>query len=288
MFSHSFIAALFTLTLAGVAQAQPAQAPGAAGEQPQGPALKLQDGPVEGALGDVATLKVPEGYRFADKSQMPLVNKLTGNLHNPRDVGALIAKEGWLVFFSFNDVGYVKDDDRDDLDADKLLDTFKEAEGPANQERQRMGFEPMYVVGWETPPFYDPKTNNLTWALKNRVGTADTFNVNHEVRLLGRHGAMSVTLVASPEELAGAVEVLGGLLEGFRFNPGKSYAEYVQGDKVAAYGLSGLVLGGGALAAAKTGLLGKLGKFIKFIVIGVAAAVGGAFKWFGRRMKGEV
>ena len=74
---------------------------------------------------------------------------------------------------------------------------------------------------------------------------------------------MSAVLVASPEKLEAATQRLNGMLQNFRFNEGQRYAEYVQGDKIAEYGLAGLVLGGGLVAAGKMGLLAKLGKFIK-------------------------
>lgn len=273
------------------ALAQPAESPAVAPADPAQPKLQVQSGPMSGALADVATVKVPEGFGFVDKSQMPLFNKLTGNLDNPKDLGAIIAEGGWLVFFTWDPIGYVKDDEKDELDADGMLETFKEGNEMANEERRRQGFDPLYTVGWETPPFYDAKTNNLTWALRNRSGEATgdeaRYNINHEVRLLGRDGVMAATLVGDPEAIPQALPKLASILEGFAFNPGKTYAEYRQGDKIAQYGLTGLVLGGGALLAAKTGLFSQLGKFIKLIVVGAIAGVAGLAKLFKRRFNGQ-
>ncbi|MBI5496371.1 MAG: DUF2167 domain-containing protein [Deltaproteobacteria bacterium] len=249
-------------------------------EEAQEPAVKLAKGPLSGALGDIATIKVPEGYRFAGKSQMAMVNKLTGNLDNPDDIGAIFG-EGWVVFFNWQDIGYVKDDDKGALDADKLMESFKDREEPANDARREQGLEPMFIVGWHTRPHYDTRTNNLTWAIAQEIGEKrEDKNLNHEVRLLGRRGVVSATLAAGPERLDSAIKELDGLLAGFTFNSGSTYGEYRQGDKLATYGLAGLVLGGGAVLAAKSGLLAKLGKFIKVIVLGVAALVGGIVKMF--------
>jgi uncharacterized membrane-anchored protein len=56
---------------------------------------------------------------------------------------------------------------------------------------------------------------------------------------------------------------------------GQKYSEFKSGDKVAAYGLSALVLGGAGVMAAKMGLFAKLGvilgKFWKGIVFGLIA-----------------
>ncbi len=260
-------------------------APLAHAEEPapdEGPSLRFERGPGTGTLGDVATVKIPEKFAFVDKSQMPLFNKLTGNLDNPQDIGALVSPDRWMIFFSWDPIGFVKDDEKDQLDEKELLKSFKDHESDANERRRKEGFEPMYIVGWETAPFYDATTHNLTWALRFRsgeqTGDAARYAINHEVRLLGRYGAMSAILVAPPDGLQAAVKELGPILSGFSFKAGSRYAEYRQGDKIAEYGLTGLVLGGGVLVAAKTGLLAQLGKFIKLIVVGGIAAVAGIYK----------
>jgi uncharacterized membrane-anchored protein len=60
------------------------------------------------------------------------------------------------------------------------------------------------------------------------------------------------------------------LLKGFAYQKEESYAAFSKGDKIATYGLTGLIVGGGLLAAAKTGLLAKLWKPILagLVVIG--------------------
>ena len=57
-----------------------------------------------------------------------------------------------------------------------------------------------------------------------------------------------------------AVPDFDKLLAGFEFATGNRYAEWVKGDKVAAYGLTALVAGGVGAAAVKSGALGKLWK----------------------------
>ena len=73
------------------------------------------------------------------------------------------------------------------------------------------------------------------------------------------------------------------LIAGFHFQSGQTYAEYRKGDKVAEYGLTALVLGGGAVLAAKSGLFAVIakffGKFLKLIIVG-AIALGAVIKKF--------
>ena len=63
---------------------------------------------------------------------------------------------------------------------------------------------------------------------------------------------------------------------------GQQYAEWRSGDKVAAYGLTGLITGGAAVAAAKTGLLAKLAaglaKMGKLVILALIAVAGGIWK----------
>jgi uncharacterized membrane-anchored protein len=187
------------------------------------------------------------------------------------------------MIFEFDDIGYVKDADKESIDADDLIAQFRAGIEPGNEMRREQGLEELRQVDWSDPPFYDPETNNLTW------GQSLTFDsgvsINYDIRLLGRNGVMSSTLVASPETYKGAVPSIKQLLTGYQFNEGARYAEWKPGDKVAAVGLAGLV-GGGALAiGAKTGLLGKLGvliakggKAIILLVIALFAGIASVFK----------
>ena len=105
--------------------------------------------------------------------------------------------------------------------------------------------------------------------------------VNHNIRLLGRHGYMSVVLVADRSTLDTFKPEVDNLISNFSFAKGKSYAEWVKGDKVAKYGLTALIAGGTATVAAKTGILKILAKYAKIIllaVIGFVAALWGRIK----------
>lgn len=268
------------------AAAQPGPGEPAADDVAEPPPFDAQPGPIQGKIGDVAVVDVPEGFAFVEASQMPKLNAATGNLHNPNDLGAVLSRDGSIVFFTWEDVGYVKDDDKEKLDADELMESFKESEGPSNEARKEKGYPAVFIEGWAKKPYYDQSSNHLTWALRNRSEDASgerSAGINHNVRLLGRRGVMSAVLVASPEKLEAATQQLNGMLKNFRFNEGQRYAEYVQGDKIAEYGLTGLVLGGGLVAAGKMGLLAKLGKFIKVIAVAVVAAVGALYRWITGR-----
>lgn len=97
------------------------------------------------------------------------------------------------------------------------------------------------------------RTHNLTWAVQANSGIEGPI-VNHSVRLLGRGGMMHADLVTDPEQMATAMGAFNEVVSSHTFLPGRRYAEWVEGDKVAAYGLTALVAGGAGAVAMKTGI----------------------------------
>jgi uncharacterized membrane-anchored protein len=143
----------------------------------------------------------------------------------------------------------------------------------------------MHVDDWVEKPHYDVTTHNLVWGLSAHDDDGGHV-VNYNVRLLGRHGYMSITLVESPEGFAAARDGFTKLLGGFGYVSGGRYAEYVSGDRLAEVGLAALVAGGAGAAAAKLGLFGKLGKLIaasgKAILVFVLAAFAAVRRFLAR------
>jgi uncharacterized membrane-anchored protein len=147
----------------------------------------------------------------------------------------------------------------------------------------------MQIIGWAVPPAYNTTTKRLEWA--TLFESQSERGVNFFTKILGRHGVTSVVLVASPDEQTESVADLNRVLTGYDFNSGERYAEYKPGDKVAEYGLTGLILGGAVAAAAKAGLLKGFWKVIvgfaaaawKLIAAAVVAMVAGIKSMFSRK-----
>jgi uncharacterized membrane-anchored protein len=244
--------------------------------------LNWQDGPTLVSLGQVAQLQVPAGYVFLGAEDTKTLMEQMGNVSDGSELGMVTgASEDstWFVIFEQRDIGYVRDDDKDDIDAEAILESIREGTEEANKIRAERGIPGIHVVGWQTPPRYDETTNNLTWAILGRDEEGGDV-VNFNVRLLGRQGFVSASLVEDAAQIAAARPHLDLLLGGFGYKTGYKYAEFREGDKIAQYGLAALVVGGAGAAAAKAGLLGALGKLIakggKLIivfVIAVAAAI---------------
>jgi uncharacterized membrane-anchored protein len=258
--------------------------------------IEWHTGPYVAKLGTVAEINIPAGYQFADAAGARRFMELTHNPPSDQEVGIVTPippakddkdskksddaqgtdNEFWFVLFDFDSTGYVKDDEKKSIDADKLFESMKKGTEEENEARKQRGWTAFHLTSWQTKPFYDETTNNLTWAT---LGTSDDpkegQTVNYSTRALGRRGLMSVDLVLDPSQIATVVPKFKGLMTGFSFEAGSRYADFVKGDKVAEYGLTALIAGGAAAVALKTGFFAKLlalgAGLWKVIVVGFAA-----------------
>ena len=251
------------------------------------------DGPAKAPVGSLAELDVPQYYHWVDKAHISEFMKSLGNIPRDSELGALIGdregKDQWFALFEFDDVGYIKDASSEKLDADELIKSIKEGNEEANEERKRQGYATLEVIGWGKAPFYNPDTQRLEWSVLAR--DSGTEIVNYKTRILGKSGVMSVVLVCDAASVDRVMPDFQKALEGYRFVTGEKYAEWKEGDKVAAIGLAALVLGG---VAAKTGFLAKFAKFFIYalkymwkLVLVAIAAIGAAIKKFFEWVSGK-
>ncbi|HEY4221981.1 MAG TPA: DUF2167 domain-containing protein [Myxococcota bacterium] len=253
-------------------------------EDERAKAMGLKEGPLVGEMG-VASVKVAEGQVFTDGNGAKKWAQLTTNPISGKEIGLMGLKNGALVLFEFDDVGYVKDDEKNDLNADDLLKSIKEGTDNDNAERQKAGLPPLNILGWEQKPAYNEQAHALEWCVRAESGGTPSYNFN--TRLLGRRGVVAVTLMfGGSNTLNDVLPEFRAALAGFSFKQGETYSEYKSGDKLAEYGLAALVAGGGVALAAKSGLLAKLGVLVakggKAIFLALAAAAGAVGKFFQR------
>jgi uncharacterized membrane-anchored protein len=284
MLRVAVVTALSALLLVGNVSAQEVEAESASSEEDAAAAAyqaKLAEldwvkGPTSVSISDNSKMTLPEGYVFLNAAETSKFEEMNQNLSSGKEV--LVAPESleWAAYFVFEDEGYVKDDEK--IDGDAILKALRDGTESANEERKRRGWAPLHVTGWAIPPAYNDSTKRLEWATAlESEGNAGT---NFFTKVLGRRGYTSIVLVASPEGTKAAVTDLNRVLEGYTFNAGETYAEWKPGDKVAEYGLAGLIVGGAAAAAVKTGLFKGLWKVL---AVGGIAALAFVRKLFGRK-----
>ncbi len=239
----------------------------------------------EGALDSQAVIAIPEGYRFTDGASAQGLLQAMGNIVETPPAGLIgVPDLDWFVVFRFDPTGYVSDEEKDDLDADKMLKEFQESDKYSNEARIAAGYPTLDTVGWAKEPFYNEETNNLEWGLILQSGDGSR-SVNYKTNLLGRRGVMDLILVCDPEDLDAILPEYQELITGFDYTDGNKYAQYEDGDKLAKYGLTALVVGGAAALGAKAGLFGALGAFLakswKLVVAGIVAIGVAIKKLFG-------
>jgi uncharacterized membrane-anchored protein len=278
----AWLAALLSLSAAPALHAQATAAPDQLTPQQREMRDKLNalhwvPGPATETVAGNSTLVVPTA-RFEE---------LNENVPSGKEVMIAPRTLSWTAYLLFDAAGYVKDDEK--IDAPALLKALQEGTERENEERRRRGWRLLHVAGWAIPPAYNTQTKRLEWATDLKADDAE--GVNFFTKILGRHGFTTVVLATSPAETAASVAELDKVLGGYQFKGDESYAAWRPGDKVAEYGLAGLIVGGAAAAAAKTGLFKGLFKVVlagaaamwKLIVAGVAVLVGGLRSLFRRK-----
>ena len=242
----------------------------------------------KGEIAGKASINIPSGYGFLGQSDTSKLLQAFGN--PPSSDHFLIAPKSldWFAVFSYDDTGYVKDDEK--IDAAELLKSMQDSDKAGNEERKKLGLEALYTDGWQVAPHYDTSTKRLEWGLRLR-DEAGEKNVNYTSRILGRGGVMTATLVSDTDTLTQNTDQFKKVLAGFNYNNGQTYAEFKNGDKVAAIGLGALVLGGAAAVATKKGLWGAIAGALaagwKFIAAAAVALFAGIGKLFGRKKAAE-
>ena len=112
--------------------------------------INWQVGPGRANLGTIAEIQLPQDYRFVGPDDARLLSEAIGNPTDGSELGFVAAssfgppfgspKDQWFVVFEFNPLGYVKDGEKDSLDADAMLQAIREGNALANKERQRRGW----------------------------------------------------------------------------------------------------------------------------------------------------
>ena len=242
--------------------------------------------------GGVGELTVPKGFRYLDSTQSGYVlHKLW---HNPpqANLGMLfpdskgpLSDKNWGYIIEYDPIGYVKDDDADDINYDELLETMQKESEEENPARTEAGYEAVHVYGWGAKPYYDKQQHTLHWAKLLRFGSGLEQTLNYNVRILGRKGVLIFNAVADPDQLPEIKQSIPGLLTNVQFVRGEQYRDFNPDvDEVAAYSIGGLVAG---KVLAKVGAFALIAKFWKVLILALGGAWAAIKRFFGFGKKEE-
>lgn len=251
--------------------------------------LDRQQGDIQLPNG-VATLHVPDTFYYLNpKDSEKVLVDVWGNPPGSAQgtLGMLFPADStpfdenaWAATISYDEDGYVSDEDADKIDYDDLLADMKKGTRQASKERVKQGYEAIELVGWAAKPYYDHDSHKLHWAKEIQFGTSPDHTLNYNIRVLGRKGVLVVNFIAGMDQKPMVDKNIDTVLAMAEFNQGNRYEDFNPGvDKVAAYGIGALVAG---KVAAKAGLFAGglilLKKFGVFILVGIGALFGKIFK----------
>lgn len=200
--------------------------------------------------------------------------------------GKSFVDDSWSAVITFEETGYVSDDDAKTIDYDEMLADMRASDEAQASDIRAQGYPAGILQRWAQQPTYDGGKHSLVWARDIKFDDMPEDSLNYDIRLLGREGVLSMNILASMSQLDEVREAAKTFASVGTFRTGARYADFnAATDKKAEYGLAGLVAAGGAAAVAKkVGLLAVLAKFGKFIFIGIVAlfamfrnAIGGLF-----------
>lgn len=246
--------------------------------------------------GGKAAIQVPAGFKFLNKEQSRYVlTTLWGNPpENAANTLGMIFPEkadpftdsSYAFIVEFEEIGYVKDDDAEKIDYDEMLKNMQAEEKEDNKERLKQGYPELHFIGWAQQPYYDKQNKVLHWAKEIRFGDDDgDHTLNYEVRILGRHGVLSMNAVCTMRELPLVKANINKVLHMASFTDGNTYADFdPKIDNIAAWTIGGLVAG---KVLAKVGFFGIILKFLgvawKFIALAFIALFAYLRRVFFRR-----
>jgi uncharacterized membrane-anchored protein len=245
--------------------------------------------------GGNANLAITKNFKFLNAEQSHFVlHDIWGNPPREDVIGMIFPINGgpftdssFAFIVTYEETGFIKDEDADKIDYDEMLKEITKAEPEENQKRIKEGYPAIHFVGWAKKPYYDKENKVLHWAKEMKFGGGAVNTLNYEVRVLGRKGILSLTAISTINELPLVNANIDEVLKIPEFTAGNTYRDFNSStDKVAAYTIGSLVAGG---ILAKAGIFALIGKFLlaawKFILLGIVALWGVIKKLFTGKSK---
>ncbi|MDI9365085.1 MAG: DUF2167 domain-containing protein [Flavobacterium sp.] len=257
-------------------------------------AMKYETGIVK-LEGGFAQLNIPKGFKFLNAAQSKYVlTDLWGNPERDDILGIIFPEQAtpftsdstYAFVVSYDEMGFVKDDDAKDVKYDDLMKEMQKEEKATNEERAKNGYESIHIIGWASTPFYDDKRKVLHWAKEIKFGEAlDGNTLNYDVRILGRKGVLSLNAIANMKDLSIVKADIDNVLNMASFTEGNTYDNFdASTDKIAVYTIGGLVAG---KVLAKVGFWVLIAKFWKLILAGLIAVWYAVKRFFLGKSKAE-
>ena len=277
------LAASFEEMFPGVAEQMPEDL------RPGLEAMDLKQGHTQ--IGAIASIDVPEGYYFlGPKDAAFVLTTLWGNPDASQTLGMLFPRDRspvdgatWGAEITFDEIGYVSDEDAKGYDYDALLRDMQADTKEDNKWRDQNGYARVDLLGWAAEPHYDLESRKLYWAKRLKFADNEGETLNYNIRALGRKGVLVVNFIAGMGQFDDVEAAVPDVLTMVNFTDGNRYSDFdPKIDTVAAVGIGGLIAG---KVLAKTGLLAMGLVFLKKFGVVLLLPLLGLKRLFSRRGK---
>jgi uncharacterized membrane-anchored protein len=201
----------------------------------------------------VGKVNIPPGFKYLEPSQAEQVlTELWGNPRNGKmtlgllmpEVHSLINDNCCVINIQYDEIGYVKDDDADAINYEELLMQMQKESVAVNEKRQDAGFEPVSILGWAFPPYYDKQRKILHSATKVKMGNSHSNTLNYKVKMLGRKGVIVLHAIAPMSDMAQVKNDLALVSGNVSFSDTYQYQSFnPEQDQVSINGIGRLVSG---------------------------------------------
>lgn len=241
---------------------------------------------------NIGEIIIPDGFKYLNTEQSERV--LTEYWGNPKytdmtlgmilpEYQGLMDDDGYVFNIQYDEIGYVEDDDADQIDYDELLTQMKSDTEEENKERNKDGYESIRVIGWAAKPYYDKDKKILHWAKEIQFGDQEVNTLNYNVRVLGRKGVLVLNAIAAIQDLSDVERDIPKILDIVKFSEGNKYFDFDSSiDNVASWTIGGLVAG---KVLAKVGFFAVILKFWKIILIAIGVFFKPIMRLFRKKKK---
>lgn len=244
--------------------------------------LQYQRGKVFLGYDTIATLSVPKGYKYLDSiSSSFVMTELWGNspaptygLLFPDSVDPLSQNFTFAIDITYNDDGYIDDENSDDIDSDALFEHMIEDADIVNQMREKQGYPRLELIDWASKPFYNKVEHKLHWAKEYKVDQDSIHTLNYNIRILGRYGYLNLNVIGNIDVLPLVQSNLNEFLDGINFNQGYRYEDFdPKTDSKSEFSIEELILGKKYPSLNLLSIFRKTPGIVFFILLVLAIAI---------------
>jgi uncharacterized membrane-anchored protein len=243
-------------------------------------------GPAEPLPGSHSKVILDNESRIITGAEARRLRELAdANIPPNLEADAVNRRTGTETMYQFFDEGYVSIADWAEIDADAMLSQLKQSDTKANERRRNAGIAELHTTGWIERPTLNRDTNTVSWIIE-AADNDGAKTINAVALKLGRNGFEKVTWIADASSIQAGLDGFRSAIDSHQFDPGYRYVDHVSTDRVAAYGVAGLVAGVLGVKLFKVAGVGLLAAFAKkgaaLLLVPLVAAGSWVRRRFGR------